>query len=319
MPSLIDPSSVSVSGRRVPALSPFRRLYHRLHCLLRSPFPAPSPPPLCLSPPLRPLPPPPRARKNRPARYRQRGQPRPRKVTGARCESREEPAARSHTLLSPTPCLSFLFLSLSLSSSVSLAGARIGLVLSRRYAARHPRKSTAGGRSRTVAPEPQQPATHDPTDSTPHEPPPPPLPRAFSLLGRAPPLFHHHSPPFILPPSHSFLSFALALPPSPSFSLSRSFRGVALPRPATFASILPLSRFQPHPFSFSHPPHILHRKPLWSSLSLANRPPMKVSLHLSPFPFAFVLSPCASPISFARFLILFIVIPVRLQLYIGRG
>lgn len=142
MPSLIDPPSVSVSGRSVPALSPFR------------PVP-PSPPLVCRARHLR------RSAvraENHPAaaRYRQRGQPRPRKVTGARCRSREEFVVRSHTLLSRSSfslSLSPLPASLPL-FFVSLAGARMGLVLSRRYAARHPRKSTTGGRSRTVAPEP---------------------------------------------------------------------------------------------------------------------------------------------------------------------
>lgn len=68
------------------------------------------------------------------------------------------------------------------------------------YAARHPRKSTTGGRSRTVAPEPQQPATHDPTD---------PLHPCLGLSPRHP-VFHPCSAAVLHPPR------CVELSPSPS-------------------------------------------------------------------------------------------------------
>lgn len=94
---------------------------------------------------------------------------------------------------------------------------RVGPLAEELYAARLPRKSTAGGRSRTVAPEPQQPATHDPTDPLRHPP-------ALSPLARVPPLLF------------PLLSSTLRAP-RPSLSPSAPSRDPRLHS------------------SFSHPPH----------------------------------------------------------------
>lgn len=284
MPSLIDPPSVSVSGRRVPALSPFRPVSPSSPSPSFAPVPGtPSAAPFSAAAP-------PRARKTA---LQGRSLSATRTVEAAEGYGRAMRIERgaccalahpSSTLFLP-PSLS---LCLSLFLSFFLAGARMGLVLSRRYAARHPRKSTAGGRSRT-APEPQQPATHDPTDPTPTNP--------RLGLSLSSPVFHPRSAallhPFVFHPclcltlSSRTRSFFLSL----SLSLFYPSLGAASLRvPATFASIL-LSRVSnPIPPSFSH----LSRPPSQAPLaSIASKPPSDESFS-SPFSFRSLtaLSPC---------------------------
>lgn len=266
--SLIDPPSVvpSVLRRVVPALSPLRRPYHHRHhppCPPSSAFP-------------------PRSRRRAVARgtargrsLSQRGQPRPRrrdarKVTGdrgARWRESALPLCSSPSVpISPTLSLSLffsLFLSLSFSFPLAstLAGARMGLVLSRGRMPRGTRENpppVAG--AELSRPSRSNPATHGPTNPL-HPLHPLSLPRLFSIS---------------VPPLSSTLhaaSIFLSLPLSLFLALcASSFAPARLLSPP----ILSLSLFYVATLVFSF--LAISRR---FSLSRANHPPTKVLLSLS--------------------------------------
>lgn len=171
----------------------------------------------------------------------QRGQPRShnaRKVTGARCGSCVRPPLISRTPFPPSPptlCRPPFCLPLA---------PVWGLVLSRRVRrAAPPRKSTTGGRSRTVAPEPQQPATHDPTD-----------PLHLSTSVSSPRCCYHPCSVAVLhPPRCVDLSPLLYLPP-PSFCVCLALLSqLRVPQPlAPFFSLSSARSNPPFFLSFSH-------------------------------------------------------------------
>lgn len=143
------------------------------------------------------------------------------------------------------------------------------------YAIAFSRKSTGNGRGRTVAPEPQQPATHDPTDSlfsfpTTSHPFANPSQNPSSLLSLffhprpvlSSPLFssqplrflsasHQHSPPLLTSPRLTPLP-RFPTPPYPlrlaTLALCSRFSPRLLPhRPATFYLASPFHRSLPFP------------------------------------------------------------------------
>lgn len=226
MPLLIDPPSVAASCRD-SALSPFR---HRCRCHLRQPPfpPSSSPPPF--SPPLR--------------RARNRSRPLAIATRTAEAATRGRLRARDADRMSPLCCALAQPPLLTLSPPrPSLFSVSLFPSLTREWGwfsrggtpRGHPRKSTAGGRSRTVAPEPQQPATHDPTD------------RLYPRLGLTPRPFSTPGSATILhPPRRRCAAVSLSLLPLSlsgplllrPLSVSLLSRRRAAARPATFGSIL---------------------------------------------------------------------------------
>lgn len=225
----------------------------------------------------------------------QRGQPRShnaRKVTGARCGSCVRPPLISRTPFPPSPptlCRPPFCLPLA---------PVWGLVLSRRVRrAAPPRKSTTGGRSRTVAPEPQQPATHDPTD-----------PLHLSTSASSPRCCYHPCSVAVLhPPRCVDLSPSLYLtPPPPSVSVPL-FSHSCASRNLWLRSFLSLPRaLTPR----SSPRFLIPSlPPSRSSPSRANYPSTKALLFFPASP-ALILRPLAISFIPLLFFDFFPVIPV---------